>query len=82
MEQLARSMPGFVSLDDYTDASGKRVAIIEFESEQTLRAWREHPEHQEAQKLGRESFYAEYTLEVCEKRRDSTFRHEGDPSDR
>ncbi len=67
-------MPGFVSFDAYTDASGKRVSIIEFESEETLRAWRDHPEHLEAQRLGREAFYSEYSLEVCEKQRDAHFR--------
>lgn len=76
IEQLARSMPGFVSLDSYTDSSGKRVSIIEFASEETLRAWRDHPEHLEAQRLGRERFYSEYSLEVCDRRRESTFRYE------
>lgn len=75
-------MPGFVSFDAYTDASGKRVSIIEFESEDTLRAWREHPEHLEAQELGRESFYAEYSLEVCEKRRGTHFQFVDDTSPR
>ena len=82
MEQLARSMPGFVSFDAYTDASGKRVSIIEFESEDTLRAWRENPEHLDAQQLGRESFYSEYSIEVCEKRRDAHFRFVDDASPR
>jgi heme-degrading monooxygenase HmoA len=74
MLELAQSMPGFVSFDAYTGEDGERVAIIEFESEETLKAWREHPEHLVAQKLGRSSFYSEYSLQVCERVRSSKFR--------
>ena len=34
-------------------------------SEETLAAWREHPEHLEAQRLGRERFYEEFELMTC-----------------
>jgi heme-degrading monooxygenase HmoA len=41
------------------------VSVIEFESEEALRAWREHPEHRKAQELGRAAFYAELQIQVC-----------------
>jgi heme-degrading monooxygenase HmoA len=44
---------------------GERVSIIEFESEEALRAWREHPEHRKAQELGRTVFYADFQIQVC-----------------
>lgn len=47
-------MPGFVSYSSSTSADGEDVAVIEFESHETVAAWREHPEHREAQRLGRE----------------------------
>jgi heme-degrading monooxygenase HmoA len=78
MLELAQSMPGFVSFDAYTGEDGERVAIIEFESEETLNAWREHPEHLIAQKLGRTSFYSEYSLQVCEGVRASEFRYKSE----
>jgi len=74
IESLGRGMPGFLSFEAYTDADGRRISIVEFESEETLRAWREHPEHLEAQRLGRERFYSEYSIEVCEKIREARFR--------
>lgn len=76
IEALGRSMPGFLSFESYTDEDGRRVSIVEFESESTLRAWREHPDHLEAQRQGRERFYAEYSIEVCEKIREAQFRFE------
>jgi hypothetical protein len=30
------------------------------------RTWREHPEHRVAQRAGRDHFYAEYSIQVCE----------------
>jgi heme-degrading monooxygenase HmoA len=65
MRRLAEGMPGFISFKTFTAEDGERVSIIEFESEETLRAWREHPEHRKAQILGRESFYSAFQVQVC-----------------
>ncbi len=65
IEALARTMPGFVSIKGYLAADGERVAIVEFDSEEHHNAWRNHPEHREAQRLGREKFYSEFHLQVC-----------------
>ena len=40
-------------------------SIVEFASEETHNAWRGHPEHREAQRLGREKFYSEFSIQVC-----------------
>ena len=42
------------------DAVRLSASLVEFESPEHLRAWREHPEHREAQRIGRERFYEEY----------------------
>ena len=73
MLELAESMPGFISYKLYTSEDGERASIVEFESPEHLRAWREHPEHREAQKTGRERFYESYTLHVAEPTRESRF---------
>jgi len=67
---LAESMPGFVSCKTFTAADGERVSIEVFESQETQDAWRNHPEHREAQRLGREKFYAEFRIQVCHVDRD------------
>jgi heme-degrading monooxygenase HmoA len=65
MRELVKSMPGFVSAKTFTAPDGERVSIEIFESPEALAAWREHPEHREAQRLGREKFYAEFHIQVC-----------------
>jgi heme-degrading monooxygenase HmoA len=77
MYGIASSLPGFVSSRDYAGADGERVAIVEFASEAEHAAWRDHPEHRRAQRLGRERFYAEYRIQVCRVDADRTFRKEG-----
>jgi len=65
MNELAASMPGFVSIKTFAAEDGERVSIIEFESEAAHTAWRDHPEHREAQRLGREHFYTEFQIQIC-----------------
>jgi heme-degrading monooxygenase HmoA len=55
MAELAAKMPGFVSYRTFASADGEELAVIEFESHETVAAWREHPEHREAQRLGRDA---------------------------
>lgn len=73
MMEIARAMPGFVSYKVFAADDGERCSVIEFETAEHLRAWREHPRHRSAQELGRERFYEEYTLQVGEPTRSSRF---------
>lgn len=73
----AQKMPGFVSSKDFVAEDGERLAVIEFRSAEELKAWREHQGHQLAQQQGRDEFYEEYTLQVCELVRESRFKREG-----
>lgn len=41
--EIASAMPGFISYKDFTAEDGESVTIVEFESLDTLAAWREHP---------------------------------------
>src|SRR5262249_22132595 len=77
IHELAHTMPGFLGIRSYLADDGERVSIVEFESEETHRAWREHPEHRKAQELGRTAFYAEYQIQVCVVQRQYGFKHRG-----
>jgi heme-degrading monooxygenase HmoA len=73
--EVAESMPGFLSYKVFTSADGERCSLVEFETPEQLQAWRELPVHREAQRLGRERYYAEYTLQIFEKPdRESRFK--------
>lgn len=73
MHSLAQEMPGFVSIRSYQAEDGERVSIVEFEDQASHDAWREHPDHRQAQRLGREKFYSEFRLQVCHVERDYRF---------
>lgn len=71
MAGLAQTMPGYISHKGFAAEDGERVTIVEFESEEGMRAWATHPEHVAAMKLGRQSFYTEYSSQVCTVQRSS-----------
>ena len=66
MEHLARQQPGFRDLVSVRGADGVGVTVATFDSEQDAAAWKRHPEHLEAQRLGRERFYEWYELQITE----------------
>lgn len=73
MYALAHAMPGFLSYREYAADDGENVTVVEFESHETLKAWREHPDHILAQAAGRERFFSEYRITVCDAVRDYHF---------
>jgi heme-degrading monooxygenase HmoA len=73
MEALVSTMPGFLSIKTFRAEDGERVSLFAFETLAALEAWRDQPEHREAQRRGREEFYAEYTLQVCDPIREARF---------
>ena len=78
MSELAVTMPGYLSSKDFVAEDGERVTVVEFESEEAQRAWRMHPEHRAAQRKGRETYYEEYRLQICEVKRESSFKRQED----
>jgi heme-degrading monooxygenase HmoA len=61
----ASAMPGFMSFKQFTADDGERVSLIEFDSLEHQKQWRNHPDHRVAQRRGREEWYAEYRIQVC-----------------
>ena len=76
MEELATKMPGYVSHKAYIAEDGERLTLFEWESAETLRAWASHPEHVLTKQLGRDRFYEDYRLQVCEVVRESHFERD------
>jgi heme-degrading monooxygenase HmoA len=73
MFALAHTMPGLVDVKSFTADDGERVTLVTFADPASQRAWREHPDHRLAQQAGRDRFYAEYSIQVCECTRVRTF---------
>jgi heme-degrading monooxygenase HmoA len=69
--EKARGAPGFVNAKSFTAADGERLTIVRWKDLETLRAWREDPEHRKAQAKGRALWYRYYDMEVAEVVRES-----------
>lgn len=65
MAGIAASMPGFLSYKDFGAADGEQLTLVEFATEASLLAWRDHPAHQAAQERGRREFFADYQIQIC-----------------
>ena len=74
MSELAKTMPGYISHKAFVAEDGERVTIVEFESMEGNKAWRENEEHAEAMRLGRSKFYDEFKIQVCEIIRTSEYQ--------
>ena len=72
--EIAQAMPGFVAIKGYAAEDGEQLILVEFETVQDLAAWREHPEHLIAQELGRNKYYADYKVQVCNTVREYSFK--------
>ena len=72
--EIVAAMPGFLGIRSYASEDGERISVIEFASQEALAAWRDQPDHRIAQELGKQQYYAEYHLQVCEVVRES---HQG-----
>jgi heme-degrading monooxygenase HmoA len=79
MYELATQMPGFVSYSEYGGPDGEAVNLVEFESHETLAAWRNHPEHKAVQALAKAEWFESYRITVCDVVRDYTFSTDADP---
>jgi heme-degrading monooxygenase HmoA len=73
MDELAKTMPGYISHKGFTAPDGERVTIVEFEDEESLKRWSRQSEHVEAKGKGRSDFYSEYRIQVCTIQRQSDF---------
>ena len=73
MNELARTMPGYVSHKTFHADDGERCTIVEFANEEGLRAWRTNLEHRAAQKRAHEIYYTDYQIQVCTLDREAKF---------
>ncbi|MBD9541439.1 antibiotic biosynthesis monooxygenase [Ensifer sp. ENS04] len=65
MSELACKVPGYVSHKVFVAEDGERVTIVEFETEDALREWKDNPEHIEAKRLGYKKFFSAFRYQIC-----------------
>ena len=65
MEALVKSIKGYISHHSHRDPETREgITVSYFESLESIKEWREHPEHRVSQEFGRTHFYSWYQFEI------------------
>ena len=70
MAELAARQPGYLGHETTNDGRYS-ITVSYWQSTEAIRAWRDHAEHREARRLGRERWYEAYSLRVCKVEREN-----------
>lgn len=66
LRDRARRLGGLVDVKSFAADDGERVTIVTFEDRESHDRWASDPVHRDAQQLGRDGVYAEYSIQVGE----------------
>lgn len=73
MIELAQTIDGFCGIESARSEDGLGITNSYWASLEAIEQWRTHPEHLEAQRLGRDLWYSDFALHVAEIQRTTTF---------
>lgn len=65
MVELAATMPGFLGVESVRGDDGFGITVSYWRSEEDIRNWKMHTEHQVAQEAGKKVWYENYALRVA-----------------
>ena len=68
MVALAAQQPGFLGVESARDGLG--ITVSYWKDLESIRAWKAHAEHQVAQQLGHEKWYAAFKTRIAKVERD------------
>ncbi len=71
MVELAAQQPGFLGVESAREPDGLGITVSYWKDEESIRAWKAQAEHAAAQRLGREKWYAAFSLRVAKVERAS-----------
>ena len=64
MFELAADQPGFLGVESARD-NALGITVSYWKDEKSIRAWKQHIEHLEAQRAGKEKWYARYSVRIA-----------------
>lgn len=65
MVALASEQPGFLGVESVRDESGLGITVSYWKDEESIRKWKNHAAHQQAQKFGKDKWYRGYKVRVA-----------------
>lgn len=68
MTALAAAQPGYLGIETARDGLG--ITVSYWATLEDIKNWKEHAQHQLAQKLGREVWYRSFNTRICKVERD------------
>ena len=71
MVELASKQPGFLGMESAREEVG--ITVSYWADLESIKQWKNHIEHQYAQRLGREKWYAAFTIRIARVERDDSF---------
>jgi heme-degrading monooxygenase HmoA len=73
METLARAQRGYLGHESARGANGLGITVSYWRTEDDAKAWKQVAAHREAQRLGRERWYAGYRVRIVRIEREYGF---------
>ena len=70
MGELVKAHAGFIGMESVRDEAGQGITVCYWEDLESIEAWKQNVEHQEAQSLGIQKWYQDYYLRVAKVERD------------
>jgi len=65
MVELAAQQPGFLGVDSARSPDGLGITVAYWRDEESIKAWKQHTEHRQAQRAGQQTWYADYQVRVA-----------------
>ena len=65
MVELAARQPGFLGVDSVRNADGLGITVSYWRDETSILAWKRDTEHQQAQRGGQQTWYADYQVRIA-----------------
>jgi len=65
MMELAAQQPGYLGVESARGGDGLGITVSYWRDEASILAWKRNTEHQQAQRGGQESWYADYQVRVA-----------------
>lgn len=72
--ELGGCQPGFLGVESVRDGEGVGITISYWASLEAIEAWKHHPRHQEAQRLGEKLWYESFSTRICKVERHGAFQ--------
>jgi heme-degrading monooxygenase HmoA len=65
MVTLASEQPGFLGVESVREQGGLGITVSYWKDKASIRSWKNHAVHQQAQKFGRDKWYRSYRIGVA-----------------